>query len=113
MDIDVSELNRLAVDLGRAPAMVITKGAALIAKTAYDIEREAKIFAPVDTGNLRNSISTLAIGLYAEIGPTASYGKWVEEGTSVMAPHAYLGPAVDRNLHYMVDGFGQLMAGVL
>ena len=64
-------------------------------KAARDIERDAKAFAPVDTGNLRSSISTdvtvTGRSVLAEIGPTASYGEYVELGTSRMAPHAYLG----------------------
>ena len=103
IDIDVSELNRLAVDLGQAPAKVGDRARTVMRKTALDVEADAKRFAPVDTGNLRNSIGhsdlrtlTQTGVLEVEIGPTAAYGHFVEFGTSRMAPHAYMGPAFDR-----------------
>ena len=113
MKFDVSELNELAVDLGKAPATVVKRSAQLIAKTAYDIERDGKIFAPVDTGNLRSSISTTARGLVAEIGPTAEYAVFVEEGTSVHAPQAFMGPALDRNTPGFVSGMEQIVGDIL
>lgn len=103
MRFDVSEMNKLAVDFDRASGTVGAKASAVIRKTAHDIERDAKIFCPVDTGNLRNSISTGITGdgrfgsIEAEIGPTADYAAFVEYGTSRMAPRAYMGPALDRN----------------
>jgi hypothetical protein len=33
----------------------------------------------------------------AEIGPTASYGIYVELGTSRMRPQPYLGPATEKH----------------
>lgn len=113
MFIDVSELNRLAADLGKVPARTVAKAAAVTKVTAAAIERDGKLFAPVDTGNLRNSISSTVTGLHAEIGPTAEYAAFVEEGTSVMAPHAYMGPAVDRNTPDYVTALEQLAGDIL
>lgn len=110
MGADVSQLNRLAVDLGRAGAAVVPLASTVIARTAHDIEGTAKALCPVDTGNLRGSISTTAAGLTAEVGPTASYGGYVEFGTSRMAPRAYLGPAFDRHAWQLPAALAQ--AGV-
>lgn len=102
ISIDASQVNRLAADLGHIAGGAGAKAAAAIRKTAYDIERDAKAFCPVDTGNLKSSISTTLAGdgrfktMSAEIGPTADYGVYVELGTSRMAPAAYMGPAFDR-----------------
>ena len=109
MEIDLSAVNKFAFDLGRASLKAVSKAHKILSKTAFDIEREAKTFAPVDTGNLRNSISTdignsagrAVSSMTAVIGPTAEYGAYVEYGTSRMAPQAYLGPAFDRNVGYM------------
>jgi HK97 gp10 family phage protein len=97
VDWDLSELNTLAADLGKATAATAAAAAIAVTKTAHDIETTAKALCPVDTGNLRNSISTDIHGLEAEVGPTASYGGYVELGTVKMAPRAYLGPALDRH----------------
>ena len=95
---DASELNALAADLGQAGYRATRKAQTVVAKSAADIERISKSFAPVDTGALKNSIG-FDIGdggLAAEIGPTVHYGAYVEFGTRRrMAPHAYMGPALD------------------
>lgn len=108
--IDVSELNRIAVDLEAAGARAGRMANKLIRKTAFDMERDAKTFAPVDTGNLRSSIRTSVHpgGLAAEITPTAAYAHFVELGTSRMAPHAFMGPALDRNTPDFIKGAEQI-----
>jgi HK97 gp10 family phage protein len=96
---DVSQVLRLAADLGKTSAETTTRASAAVRKSALDIERDAKTKAPVDTGNLRNSIGTTTTlaGLEAQIGPTANYGAFVEYGTSRMGPQPYMGPALDAN----------------
>lgn len=119
MDIDVSELNTLALQLPASAGAVGAASAAAIKKTALAIERDAKIFAPVDTGALRSSISTSFTGdgrygaVEAEIGPTVDYAAYVEYGTSVHAPQAYMGPAFDRHAGELVAVLEQLAGGVL
>jgi HK97 gp10 family phage protein len=107
---DASEFLGLAVQLERASGQVGARAAAAVKKTAFDIEADAKALAPVASmetsgyigGNLRNSISTDITGdgrygvIEAEIGPTAEYGWFVENGTSRMAPQPYMRPAFER-----------------
>lgn len=102
-DVDVSELNRLSVDLGQAEQKIGDGVRVALRKAALDTEAQAKAFAPVDTGNLRNSIGHSDLRALAqsgtlevEVGPTAAYGRYVEEGTSRTAPQAFMGPAFDR-----------------
>lgn len=113
MDFDVSQLNTLTADLGRAGAAAVPLARKVLGKSSADIERDAKAFAPVDTGNLRNSISRDLMGLKAEIGPTAAYGAYVEFGTSRMAPEAYMGPALDRNGWAFEKAMDQIADGLL
>ena len=96
VDFDFDEVARLTVDLGHAGARTIKDAAVAIDVAARTCERDAKIFAPVDTGNLRNSITSDVRGLTAEIGPSAEYAAHVEFGTSRMAPQPYMGPAAGR-----------------
>lgn len=98
VDIDLSGINRLAVDMGKVAGKTVPLAAAAVRKSISDIEGTAKMFCPVDTGNLRSSISSTVIGLSGETGPTAEYGIWVELGTSTQAPAAYMGPAFDRHV---------------
>lgn len=104
MSFDASELRKLAADLGAGSRKVGPMAQVVVRKTVLDIEATAKVLAPVDTGNLKGSIGhsdLRTVGqsgtLEAEVGPTANYGRFVELGTSRMAPQPYLGPAADRH----------------
>ena len=92
------DLLKLSADLGKASYEVTRKAQTVVAKTAHDIEADAKSLAPVDTGALRNSISTTISngGLSAEIGPTVHYAPYLEFGTRRMPPQPYMGPAAER-----------------
>lgn len=95
--IDVSQVRRLAVDLGKVGARATLAASRVVAKTALQVEATAKSLAPVDTGALRNSIGVDHDILRAEIGPTVAYAEHVEFGTARMAPQPYMGPALDRH----------------
>lgn len=56
-------------------------------------EGYAKDLCPVDTGNLRNSITHTADGKAAYIGTNVEYGKYVELGTRHQKAQPYLKPA--------------------
>lgn len=112
-------LRSLSADLTAAGRQVGNRAREVVRKTAYDIERDAKAFVPVDTGNLKSSIghSDLRIEntgtISAEIGPTANYGLFVEAGTSRHAPQAYMGPAADRHAPSFAEAMAQLGAEAL
>lgn len=70
----------LTADLRNAGDRAQKMAGDAIAKTAADITNDAKVFAPVDTGNLKNSIGYDLMqdggGVGAEIGPTVSYANF-------------------------------------
>lgn len=113
--IDDSEINQLAADLGAAGDEVVGKASVVVRKTLLEIEVDGKAFAAVDTGFLRSSIGVGmdADGLGGEVGPTASYGAYVEQGTAVMAPRAFMGPALDRHSGEFAKAMEQLGANIL
>ena len=115
--IDLSEVNQLSADLRQAPIKAAVKAGIAMSKATLDIERDAKILAPVDTGNLRSSISHEISGggtvLESVIGPTANYGIFVELGTARMAPQPFMGPAFDRNASVIEQVFGQIAEGLI
>lgn len=98
--MDVSGYYAFANDLRGASLRAVRMAGVATAKTAADIERDAKINAPVDTGTLRSSISyVLSQGnLHAEIGPTVNYAHFLEFGTSRMRAQPFLFPATDRHM---------------
>jgi HK97 gp10 family phage protein len=112
MGFDTSAIRQLQADLGKLSARAVPTASRAVAKTAHDIEADAKGLAPVDTGNLRNSISSDIGVLSAEIGPTAEYGLYVEEGTSRMAPQPYMGPAADNRFPELEQALGAIVDGL-
>lgn len=114
---DMADLNRLSADLGQASRDILPLARVVVQKSAADIKRDAQAFAPVDTGTLRSSIGyetkELTGSVEAVIGPTVEYAAYVEFGTSEMAPHAYMGPALDRNGHLFEKAMGQLAQKVV
>lgn len=98
---DTAQVAHLEADLSKAPAVGLRVASQAIRKTAMAIEADGKTFCPVDTGNLRGSISSDIAALEATIGPTADYGLYVEMGV----PHSYIIRARDGGfLRFVVDG---------
>ena len=72
------------------------KAQAAIAKTASDIEAQAKARAPVDTGLLKNSINERGEGdLRHIVESPVHYSIYQEFGTRKMAAQPYMVPAVE------------------
>ena len=70
---------------------------AVVRKTAFDVEAQAKQTVPVDTGALKNSISTtMESDLTAIVAPHTEYAVFVEFGTSRGSPaQPYMTPAAE------------------
>jgi HK97 gp10 family phage protein len=113
MSFEADEWNELAADIGKAPARIQKKAQVMLAKVLADGSREAQAFAPVDTGNLRGSIDWERRGLEGEFGATADYAEYVEDGTSVMAPQAFVGPAFDRQQPVFMTAVAALSEEIL
>lgn len=62
-------------------------------RIGLEAEGYAKDLCPVDTGNLRNSISHLVDGDSAYIGTNVEYAPYVELGTVKQKAQPYLKPA--------------------
>lgn len=89
MEIKISDFGLRVL---QAEAQIWLKG------VAEDIKSEAKRIVPVDTGNLRDSI-TVRDGIDQNeklIGTDVHYARHVEFGTVQHSPQPYLRPALDR-----------------
>lgn len=107
--------NELAADLSKTGVKAAQMALLAVQKTAKEIEAGAKNRAPVDTGNLKNSITTSGAGLAgvgtseAVVSTGVHYAPYVEFGTSRMAAQPFFGPAVDA----AEPGFNAAMAAIL
>lgn len=69
----------------------------VVRKTAADIEANAKVLVPVDTGALKASIQAKPVNeLTSDVDVGQEYGPHVEFGTSRMGPRPYLTPSVEK-----------------
>lgn len=66
-------------------------------RSMLQIQNLAKIKAPVDTGNLRNSIQLdIITDTQIIITSFANYSAYIEFGTLYMQPQPFLRPAIDE-----------------
>jgi HK97 gp10 family phage protein len=99
----IEELLKVSADLAGAGPKASAMAVVALNKTGADIERDSKATVPVDTGNLKASISRTTAtvkALSVEVGPTASYGGYVEWGIEAewSSPQPYMGPAFDTHV---------------
>lgn len=114
VSFDGSQMIDLSARIRSNGARVGAAGSKVLRKTAFDIEADAKILAPVDTGNLMNSISTVVTGdgrfgeMEAVITAEADYAAYVEFGTSTQPGQPFMVPAFERR----VPGFQAALAAL-
>lgn len=135
VSIDLSEVHALARDIQRNADEVPARAQEIIAVGGHAVVADAQVFAPVDTGNLKNSIGVDVDGLRFEAGPTAEYGEWVETGALPHAipnafgwgpefgteedfhpgndPQPFMGPAFDRHEPRVVAALASLGSQIL
>lgn len=102
----------LAAKMLEAAARAPAEAKLILDKTLADIVTDAQQLVPVDTGYLRGSISWDSEqdpdGAHGQAGPTATYGRYVEEGTSRMPGRPYMEPAFRRREPLMEAALRQL-----
>lgn len=84
---------------------------AVVRKASFDVEGQAKNRAPVDTGALKNSISTEFEdnGLTGIIAPHVEYATLVEFGTRRMSAQPYMTPAAEAVKPAFVAAMKQML----
>lgn len=88
--IDTTNLKALQRDLEK-------DAQAILDKTTFDVEGEAKERVPVDTGFLKNSGSSVIGHLKNIVQFTAEYAVHVEFGTRKMQAQPFLLPALEHH----------------
>lgn len=101
MSFQITGLNELVTELAAEATQAVARARGVVQASAARVKATAKQLVPVDSGELRDSITYETRlhqgGAEGEIGPTARHGVFVEWGTSKMAPQAFMGPALDRH----------------
>ena len=100
---EIDGSRQLVADLARESGQVGSRAAMVVRKTANDLAATGQHLVPVDTGATKSSIGVDLEGdgrfgsMSADIGPTTEYAPHLEYGTVHTAPHAFMGPALDRH----------------
>ena len=97
----------------------------VVRKVAFDVEADAKMLVPVDTGNLKNSIRMVidsdGLGATVDIEPgktapgrtstttSAEYAPYVEFGTWKMGAQPFMTPAAEMNQPKFESAMKQLL----
>ena len=97
--------NRIPGIIARFPGAV----SAVVKKTAFEIENEAKAMVPVDTGELQRSIRAEIEEFSATIAPHTEYDAYVEFGTIHMGAQPYMRPAADKVEPQFVEAIDQIV----
>ncbi|MEV5819300.1 HK97-gp10 family putative phage morphogenesis protein [Micromonospora haikouensis] len=96
-----AELAAIEAQLRSAEKRIGVKGSQVVRRSTEEGAGVARRMAAVDTGFMRSSVTTSFTGdagsgvMDGEWGPEASYAKFVEHGTSRMAPQPFVVPSLD------------------
>lgn len=89
-------LDDLAKSVAMSAAELEGRGEQIVSETVEDIRETARAMAPVDTGELRDSIGGDVAGLTGYVIATADHAAYLEHGTSRQPAQPYMRPAMDR-----------------
>ncbi len=94
MEIHIEGLDSVRDMLSERAEQIAENIAKGVAEAGEIVKGEAKHLAPVDTGALKDSITSVASGNTAIVGTNIEYGIYQEMGTYKMAAQPYLVPAL-------------------
>lgn len=108
MPTDTSALRKLAADLGAAPGRVRHDVEGILERAADNLVARARALAPVETGELRNSIRASGSGMDRAVTAAVDHAVYVEHGTRNMQPRPFMGPATDAVAPELVADLGKV-----
>lgn len=98
---------------GAIAAALEKGGGQIVRKGAYDVQGRAQDFAPVDTGNLKNSITASELAaLQWIVGTVVEYAPHQEWGTVNQSGTPFMRPAVERVRPGYVEAWAQFLGGL-
>ena len=84
--VDVREVEELAAKFVASQPVVRKHLTVAMTRATAQVERDAKVTVPVDTGHLRRSITTDVTPFVGRVGSNAPYAEVVEKGRRAGAP---------------------------
>lgn len=93
IDFDTSELADLATHFQQAGVVTQRLTSRRLTKAGQTLLREAQRNAPVDSGDLQNSLTLASGPNWREVYSELRYAKFVEFGTSDAPPQPFMEPA--------------------
>ena len=86
-----------------------------LVKIGEFVEGQSKLDCPVDTGNLRNSLTNKVHNEsdYVEIGSNVEYAKYVHNGTRRMRARPFITDAAEQNLSQLENIGNRIFAAKL
>lgn len=112
VDFDMSELSRLADDLGKVAPRVKRASSAEMTRIAAQLRDDAQAAAPVDTEALRDSIKVRGGADYRIVLADVRHAFFVEFGTSDTAPQPFLWPQAPKAARALEEALGDVGADV-
>lgn len=110
----VGGLNRLIANLEATEGRMARDAPDIVQRAGTRYQSRAKFFVPVDTGELRGSITIDPGGtLDVRVTAHAGYAGFVEWGTTRAAPQSFMGPAEQSVTPEVVDEFRDLGRRIL
>ena len=124
MTVDVSELQRVQKEIEeKLEQMHGSEVLMMMRQATLLIQRDAKIFSPVDTGRLRASITPSVssygettegvVGSNVEYAPYQEFGTTTREGKPWVPAKRYLGRAFDANLARIQQMFDSVIKRIV
>lgn len=116
VSVDNSEFRVVAAEMRAAHGRIGGDGAKLVKAFTLRVEARAKVYCPVDTGYLKNSISSEFTGdgrsgeMSGAVTAGANYARFVEYGTSRMHAQPFMNPALDEEEPGYLAACAQLAA---
>jgi len=111
IDVDFGALDGMKKAMKRFPGVIVEELGKAVTELVLLIESEAKRRCPVDTGNLRSSITPVVESWAAGyVGTNVQYAPFVEYGTKHMAAQPYLEPAFIEGKRRAKDIFEKAMS---
>lgn len=107
------DLARLAADLGTASVRVGAKVSSAVDESTTSVAQTAQNLAPVDTGELRSSITANDGTMSGTVEAGTDHAFYVEFGTSKMPPQPFMGPALDAEEDPFVKAIEQALDDLL